>query len=130
MGILPLQFAAGESAATLGLDGREVFDFEGLSQAIATGFAGGRMLRVRARRADTTVVEFSVMIRIDTPQEVLYYLNGGILQYVLRQLLSGRQKPRAISGAPSPAEPAPSSASKKVDEGSIESFPASDPPAY
>ncbi len=130
MGILPLQFAAGESADALGFTGRELFDFEGLAQAIATGFAGGRVLRARARRDDGTVAEFTVTIRIDTPQEVLYYLNGGILQYVLRQLLSGRQKPRAISGVPSPAEPLRPPASKKVDEGSIESFPASDPPSY
>jgi aconitate hydratase len=129
MGILPLQFAPGESADTLGLTGHEVFDFEGLSQAVATGFAGGRSLNVRARR-DGSVLDFQVTIRIDTPQEVLYYLNGGILQYVLRQLLSGRQKPRAIGGAPStPESPTPSS-SARVDEDSVESFPASDPPAY
>jgi aconitate hydratase len=129
MGILPLQFAAGESADTLGLIGHESFDFDGLSQAIATGFAAGRTLRVQARK-DGRLVEFNATIRIDTPQEVLYYLNGGILQYVLRQLLTGRQKPRAISGAPAPQEPAPAPAPRKVDEGSIESFPASDPPAY
>jgi aconitate hydratase len=130
MGILPLQFAAGESADTLGLTGREVFDFKGLSQAIATGFAAGRTLRVRARKDGGPAVEFSATIRIDTPQEVLYYLHGGILQYVLRQLLTGRQKPRAISGAPAIQEPTPAPGSKKVDEGSIESFPASDPPSY
>ena len=129
MGILPLQFAPGESADTLGLTGHEVFDFEGLSQAVATGFAGGRSLNVRARR-DGSVLDFRVTIRIDTPQEVLYYLNGGILQYVLRQLLSGRQKPRAIGGAPSTAESPTPSSSALVDEGSVESFPASDPPAY
>ncbi|HET9463957.1 MAG TPA: hypothetical protein VFO71_00365, partial [Gemmatimonadales bacterium] len=110
--------------------GREVFDFEGLSRAIATGFAGGRTLRARARKADGSALEFGVTIRIDTPQEVLYYLNGGILQYVLRQLLTGRQKPRAISAAPATAEAPPSAGPGKVDEGSIESFPASDPPAY
>jgi len=135
MGILPLQFAAGESADTLRLTGREFFDLEGLAKAIATGFAGGRTLRVRARKEDGSTTDFSVIIRIDTPQEVLYYQHGGILQYVLRQLLSGRRKPRPISGTPSvaeraAAEPAAPSGSARVDEGSIESFPASDPPAY
>jgi aconitate hydratase len=130
MGILPLQFEAGESADTLGLTGREVFDIDGLAQAIATGFAGGRTLRVRARSEDGATRAFNATIRIDTPQEVLYYRNGGILQYVLRQLLSGRQKPRAIGGAPSTPEPTVPASSARVDEGSIESFPASDPPAY
>jgi aconitate hydratase len=130
MGILPLQFASGESADTLGLTGRELFDFEGLAKAIATGFADGRTLRVRTRKEDGSSTDFSVTIRIDTPQEVLYYQHGGILQYVLRQLLSGRQKPRAISGAPSAADATRPSSSAQVDEGSIESFPASDPPAY
>jgi aconitate hydratase len=130
MGILPLQFAPGESAETLGLTGREIFDLEGLAAAIATRFAGGRTLRVRARKEDGASVAFSVTIRIDTPQEVLYYQHGGILPYVLRQLLSGRQKPRAIGGAPSTPEPATPTSSAQVDEGSIESFPASDPPAY
>ena len=106
MGILPLQFAPGESAETLGLTGREIFDVEGLAEAIATRFAGGRTLRVRARKEDGATVAFSVTIRIDTPQEVLYYQHGGILPYVLRQLLSGRQKPRAIGGAPATPEPA------------------------
>jgi aconitate hydratase len=130
MGILPLQFEAGESVDTLGITGHELYDLEGVSAAIASGFAGGRTLRARAKAADGTRTDFRVTIRIDTPQEVLYYLNGGILPYVLRQLLSGRQKPRALKGAPAALEaPAPSS-SAQVDEGSIESFPASDPPAY
>ena len=130
MGILPLQFAPGESVDSLGLTGHELFDLEGLSDAIVTGFASGRTLTVRAHRSDGTTREFSATIRIDTPQEMLYYRNGGILPYVLRQLLSGRQQPRALSGAPVVAESGPPSSSAQVDEGSIESFPASDPPAY
>jgi aconitate hydratase len=130
MGILPLQFAPGESPETLGLTGRESYDLEGLTQAIATRFGGGRTLRVRARNEDGTTTDFSVTIRIDTPQEVLYFQNGGILPYVLRQLLSGRQKPRAIGGASPTLEATTPSSSARVDEDSVESFPASDPPAY
>jgi aconitate hydratase len=130
MGILPLQFAPGESADALGLTGHEFFDLEGLTTAIATRFGGGRTLRVRARKEDGSSTVFSVTIRIDTPQEVLYYQHGGILPYVLRQLLSGRQKPRAIGGTPVVPEAAAPASSARVDEGSIESFPASDPPAH
>jgi aconitate hydratase len=130
MGILPLQFAPGESVDTLGLTGREVFDLEGLSAAIASRFAAGRTLTVQARREDESKISFDVTIRIDTPQEVLYYQHGGILQYVLRQLLSGRQKARAIGGGPATVPAPKPSTLGKVDEGSIESFPASDPPAY
>jgi aconitate hydratase len=89
MGVLPLQFAAGESAKTLSLTGEEVYDIEGLAQALASGFGGGRDLAVRVHRADGSKGEFHVRVRIDTPQEVLYYRHGGILQYVLRQLLGG-----------------------------------------
>src|SRR5258706_9330168 len=70
MGILPLQFGAGDSAATLGLTGEEVYDIEGLPEAIATGFATGRELAVKARRADGVVREFQATVRIDTPQEI------------------------------------------------------------
>jgi aconitate hydratase len=129
MGILPLEFAAGESVESLGLTGRETFDLEALSRAIETAFAGGRTLSMHARGEDGTRITFQVIVRIDTPQEVLYYQHGGILQYVLRQLLWGRQKARAIGGGPATVS-APKPAPSKVDEGSIESFPASDPPAY
>jgi aconitate hydratase len=128
MGILPLQFAPGESVESLGLNGWEVFDIEGLSAAIESGFAGGRTLNVIARR-DGSRTAFQATIRIDTPQEVLYYQHGGILQYVLRQLLLGRQKAPAISAGPATTSGSRPNA-KRVEEGSLESFPASDPPAY
>jgi aconitate hydratase len=87
MGVLPLQFAAGQNAASLGLTGEEVYEIDGLAKGIEQGFKGGRETTVRARRADGGVREFKATVRIDTPQEVLYYKHGGILQYVLRQLL-------------------------------------------
>jgi len=90
MGVLPLQFAPGEGAATLGLAGDEVYQLAGLTEALASGFAVDRTVTVRADRPDGTRREFSATVRIDTPQEILYYTHGGILQYVLRQLvLSG-----------------------------------------
>ena len=87
MGILPLQFGAGDSPSTLGLTGEEVFDVEGLAEGMASGFSTGRTVTVKAKRPDGVVREFTATVRIDTPQEILYYLNGGILQYVLRQLI-------------------------------------------
>jgi aconitate hydratase len=129
MGILPLQFTPGQSVQSLGLTGREVYDLKGLAHAIETAFAAGRTLMVNARGEDGAVVRFEVTIRIDTPQEVLYYQHGGILQYVLRQLLWGRQKVRAIGPGPS-TTPESRPNARRVDEGSKESFPASDPPAY
>jgi aconitate hydratase len=88
MGIAPLQYPEGQTAASLGLTGRETFDMTGLSEGIRTGFAGGRTVRVSATGQDGRAVEFDAVVRIDTPQEVQYYRHGGILQYVLRQLLS------------------------------------------
>jgi aconitate hydratase len=113
MGILPLQFAAGESVASLGLTGEEVFDFAGLSDLLSAKKIAGKVhtfgaslsarvaisqaaflpaeskacekLKVKATTVGT-VKEFDVTIRIDTPQEIEYFEHGGILQYVLRQL--------------------------------------------
>jgi aconitate hydratase A / 2-methylisocitrate dehydratase len=129
MGILPLQFADGESAASLGLDGAETFAVQGLSSAIASGFARGRDLRIRARRLDGEERTFTATIRIDTPQEILYYRHGGILPYVLRQLLLGRDKveaPPEMATPPPPPAPVPT----RVEDAAAESFPASDVPSH
>jgi aconitate hydratase len=80
MGILPLQFHEGATPASLGLSGREVVDIEGLSDGTS------KEVQVRATNQDGTQITFTARVRIDTPQEVEYYRNGGILQYVLRQL--------------------------------------------
>jgi aconitate hydratase len=133
MGIVPLQFQAGDSVDSLGLTGEETFDVLGLPELINSGFRDGRAVQVRARRASGGFTQFPVLVRLDTPQEVLYYRHGGILQYVLRQLLGGRDRPVALSaaGASSP-QPAPEQVTtdQQVDKGSEHSFPASDPPAY
>ena len=84
MGIVPLQYVAGETADTLGLTGEESYDILGLKQAIESR---SPQVKVRATTAGGTAKEFSAQVRIDTPQETLYYQHGGILQYVLRQLL-------------------------------------------
>jgi len=88
MGIVPLEFAPGESADTLGLTGEETFDLVGLSAGLATKFAATKQLLVRATDTAGAIKEFSVLCRIDTEQEMEYYRHGGILQYVLRQLLA------------------------------------------
>jgi aconitate hydratase len=88
MGVLPLQFKPGESALALKLSGEEVYDIDGLADGVARSFSGGREVTVGVKRADGSTFKFQAVVRIDTPQEVLYYRNGGILQYVLRQLLA------------------------------------------
>jgi aconitate hydratase len=92
MGILPLQFLAGESAESLKLTGEEVFEITGIRELVEH-FASGRQIKVRASAAGKTT-EFTATVRIDTPQEAQYYANGGILPYVLRQLLAA--KPEAV----------------------------------
>ena len=84
MGVVPLQFPAGESAASLGLDGTETFSITGLT-ALNEGVTP-RTVAVEAERADGSVVSFDATVRIDTPGEADYFRNGGILQYVLRGL--------------------------------------------
>jgi aconitate hydratase A / 2-methylisocitrate dehydratase len=88
MGVLPLQFPEGESARSLGLTGEELFTITGLAEAMDDGGAPPREVRVRAERAGAEPVEFDARVRIDTPREAEYFRHGGILQYVLRQLLA------------------------------------------
>ena len=85
MGVLPLQFPEGESYASLGLDGTETYDIAGI-EALNDGETP-KTVHVTATKADGTVVEFDAVVRIDTPGEADYYRNGGILQYVLRNLM-------------------------------------------
>ena len=83
MGVLPLEFHAGESAKSLGLTGRECYDIEGLAE----GFSPRKEIRVRARDEKGKETSFNATARVDTPVEAAYFHHGGILQYVLRQML-------------------------------------------
>jgi aconitate hydratase len=94
MGILPLQFLPGENAETLHLTGEEVFEIAGIAELVDK-FSSGRKITVRVTGGKTS--DFQALVRIDTPQEALYYANGGILQYVLRQLLAGKAQPEAVT---------------------------------
>ncbi|MCI1834476.1 MAG: aconitate hydratase AcnA [Bifidobacterium tibiigranuli] len=85
MGVLPLQFSEGESIESLGLDGTETFDISGI-EALNNG-AIPKTVAVSATKSDGSVVAFDATVRIDTPGEADYYRNGGILQYVLRNLM-------------------------------------------
>jgi aconitate hydratase len=99
MGILPLQFLPAENAETLKLTGEEVFEIAGISEVVEK-FSSGRKITVRVKGGKTAEFqarEFQAIVRIDTPQEALYYANGGILQYVLRQLLAGKTQPEAVA---------------------------------
>ncbi len=82
MGVLPLQFAPGEDAQTLGLTGRETFEIGG----VAEGLVPMKKVTVTAKAEDGTAKSFTATVRLDTPNEVDYYRHGGILQFVLRQL--------------------------------------------
>jgi aconitate hydratase len=83
MGVLPLEFKAGQSAASLKLTGRESFDIVGMAATLTP--MGD--VTVRAIYPDGTATEFVAVARIDTPEELVAYRNGGILPYVLRQLV-------------------------------------------
>ena len=82
MGVLPLEFKAGENRETLGLTGPEVFDFEGVAS-----LSPKKTITVRSKSSDGSTNTFTAIARVDTPEEVSYYHHGGILQYVLRQML-------------------------------------------
>lgn len=133
MGVLPLEFCAGESAHSLGLSGRETFSTLGLQEAIDARFKNGRKITVRAVDESGYSTEFKVNVRIDTPQDLLYYLNGGILPFVIRQLLLGKQRPKVVSralSASSQVKPEAEPPDSAVERGSRDSFPASDAPSY
>jgi aconitate hydratase len=86
MGILPLQFTAGQSVEALGLTGTERYDIVGLAGVLTEGFPRGKEVTVRVSPTTGAAKEFRALVRIDTPQELQYYRHGGILEYVLRQL--------------------------------------------
>jgi aconitate hydratase len=99
MGILPLQFLPGETAETLKLTGEEIFEIGGIRDVVEQ-FSSGRKITVQVKRLKNPEIQtsnFQAVVRIDTPQEALYYANGGILQYVLRQLLAGKTQPGAVT---------------------------------
>src|ERR1700716_2376746 len=82
MGVIPLEFQNGDTRESLGLTGHEIFDIKGIAS-----LAPGKSISVRAKSEDGKTKQFSVIARADTPEEVSYYHHGGILQYVLRQML-------------------------------------------
>jgi aconitate hydratase len=87
MGVLPLMFADGATAASLGLTGSETFELVGFASAHASKFADGKRLTMNATTADGSAKSFPVIVRLDTPTEAEYYQHGGVLQYVLRSLI-------------------------------------------
>jgi aconitate hydratase len=105
MGIMPLQFLPEEDAESHQLTGEETFDIIGIRELLLN-FKEPRRVQVRAQHPQGAKVEFEAIVRIDTPQEALYYRHGGILQYVLRQLLAGKSRPETVSaGVSTVADP-------------------------
>jgi len=88
MGILPLQFSAGETVESHGLTGEELYSFPGLKTMLDSKFAEGKILHVQVTAPDGVTKLIACKVRIDTPQEIAYFEHGGILQYVLRQLVA------------------------------------------
>ena len=86
MGVLPMQFADGTNAQTLGLDGSEIFSITGLSDAIQPG----QEVNLEIKNKDEKTRNVPVRLRIDTPIEIDYYRHGGILPFVLRELMAGQ----------------------------------------
>jgi aconitate hydratase len=86
MGVLPLQFQAGITAATLGLTGHERYELTGIAQ----GLKPGGSITLRAVGVNVAPIEFQAVARIDTPEELVAFRHGGILPYVLRQLVGKR----------------------------------------
>jgi aconitate hydratase len=93
MGILPLEFLAGDSTESLGLTGREQFTIQGIGDGLSNNFEKDLVVGVTAVGEEGEKQDFEVRVRLDTPQEFLYYRHGGILQYVLRQLLETDSRP-------------------------------------
>jgi aconitate hydratase len=91
MGVLPLQFMDGTTAQSLGLTGSEIFSSTGLSESIQPG----QQLMLEIKSQDGKTRSVPVKLRIDTPIEVDYYRHGGILHFVLRQLLAAEKNKRA-----------------------------------
>ena len=87
MGVLPLQFQAGATAASLGLTGRERYELTGIAEGLKPG---GVDHRARASATTARSIEFQAIARIDTPEELVAFRHGGILPYVLRQLVGKR----------------------------------------
>ncbi len=124
MGVLPLELPGGTA-----LTGRETFDITGVATALQEGASLPRSVHVRVTGEDGAIHGFDAVLRVDTPQEALYVQHGGILQYVLRSLLEGGDGAATAAVAVGATDAPPPHNGAAVDEGSRESFPASDPPA-
>jgi aconitate hydratase len=104
MGILPLQFLEEEDPDTVGLTGDETYEISGLKEVLSD-FAPGKLVQVVATRPDGSKLTFEATLRIDTPQEVLYYQHGGILHYVVRSLMEGKRPKSVSAGMKTVADP-------------------------